>query len=102
MSAKARRTRAATRRASRRSNGGAILAPTMSAARVLTVYEPFRSIFYAPQFVALYGRHFAAEGLDVTVVTAGGRGRSPPPPPRRPAADPLPRRLRRPTRRARP
>jgi NitT/TauT family transport system substrate-binding protein len=42
----------------------------MSAARALTVYEPFRSIFYAPQFVALYGRHFAAEGLDVTVVTA--------------------------------
>jgi NitT/TauT family transport system substrate-binding protein len=42
----------------------------MSAARALTLYEPFRSIFYAPQFVALYGRHFAAEGLDVTVVTA--------------------------------
>jgi NitT/TauT family transport system substrate-binding protein len=42
----------------------------MSAARSLTIYEPFRSIFYAPQFVALYGRHFAAEGLDVTVVTA--------------------------------
>jgi NitT/TauT family transport system substrate-binding protein len=42
----------------------------MSAARALTIYEPFRSIFYAPQFVALYGRHFAAEGLDVTVVTA--------------------------------
>ena len=41
----------------------------MSAARVLTVYEPFRSIFYAPQFVALYGRHFAAEELDVRVVT---------------------------------
>ena len=44
----------------------------MPAARGLTVYEPFRSIFYAPQFVALYGRHFAAEGLDVAVVTAGG------------------------------
>jgi NitT/TauT family transport system substrate-binding protein len=44
----------------------------MSAVRALTVYEPFRSIFYAPQFVALYGRHFANEGLDVTVVTAGG------------------------------
>lgn len=42
----------------------------MSAVRALTVYEPFRSIFYAPQFVALHGRHFAAEGLDVTVVTA--------------------------------
>lgn len=40
--------------------------------RRLTVYEPFRSIFYAPQFVALYGQHFAGEGLDVEVVTAGG------------------------------
>ena len=43
----------------------------MSGARRLTIYEPFRSIFYAPQFVALYARHFAAEGLDVQVVTAG-------------------------------
>src|SRR5262245_19842808 len=42
----------------------------MSGARHLTIYEPFRSIFYAPQFVALYGRHFAGEGLDVEVVTA--------------------------------
>ena len=42
----------------------------MSAARALTVYEPFRSIFYAPQFVALHGGHFAAEDLDITVVTA--------------------------------
>src|SRR5205814_265764 len=38
----------------------------------LIVYEPFRSIFYAPQFVALYGGHFAAEGLEVDVRTAGG------------------------------
>ena len=44
----------------------------MAAPRALTVYEPFRSIFYAPQFVALHGGHFAAEGLDVSVVTAGG------------------------------
>jgi NitT/TauT family transport system substrate-binding protein len=44
----------------------------MAAARALTVYEPFRSIFYAPQFVALQGGHFAGEGLDVSVVTAGG------------------------------
>jgi NitT/TauT family transport system substrate-binding protein len=43
----------------------------MAAVRALTVYEPFRSIFYAPEFVALYGRHFAAEDLEVTVVTAG-------------------------------
>jgi NitT/TauT family transport system substrate-binding protein len=44
----------------------------MPAVRGLTIYEPFRSIFYAPQFVALYGRHFADERLDITVVTAGG------------------------------
>jgi NitT/TauT family transport system substrate-binding protein len=42
----------------------------MSGARRLTIYEPFRSLFYAPQFVALYGRHFAAEGLEIDVVTA--------------------------------
>ena len=41
-------------------------------ARAMTVFEPFRSPFYAPQFVALHGGHFAAEGLDVTVRTAGG------------------------------
>jgi len=35
----------------------------------LIVTEPFRSLFYAPQFVALHGGHFAAEGLDVAVVT---------------------------------
>jgi NitT/TauT family transport system substrate-binding protein len=40
--------------------------------RRLKIYEPFRSIFYAPQFVALYGQHFAGEDLDVEVVTAGG------------------------------
>src|SRR5467141_677484 len=44
----------------------------MSGARRLTIYEPFRSIFYAPQFVALHGGHFAGEGLDVEVRTAGG------------------------------
>jgi len=37
----------------------------------LTIYEPFRSIFYAPQWVALHGGHFAAEGLEVEVRTAG-------------------------------
>ncbi len=41
-------------------------------ARSLTVMEPFRSLFYAPQFVALHGGHFAAEGFDVTVRTASG------------------------------
>lgn len=38
----------------------------------VAVMEPFHSLFYAPQFVALHGGHFAAEGLDVTVTTAGG------------------------------
>jgi len=38
----------------------------------LTVYEPFRSVFYAPQFVTLYGGHFAAEGLEVEIRTSGG------------------------------
>ena len=42
----------------------------MSGTRRLTIYEPFRSMFYAPQFVALYGGHFGAEGLEVQVVTA--------------------------------
>ena len=42
------------------------------ALRRLTIYEPFRSIFYAPQFVAVYGQHFAGEGLEVEVRTAGG------------------------------
>jgi NitT/TauT family transport system substrate-binding protein len=41
-------------------------------ARLIAVMEPFRSLFYAPQFVALHGGHFAAEGLDVTVRTAAG------------------------------
>jgi NitT/TauT family transport system substrate-binding protein len=44
----------------------------MTGRQRLIVYEPFRSIFYAPQFVTLYGGHFAAEGLDVEVRTAGG------------------------------
>ena len=38
----------------------------------LTVWEPFRSIFYAPQWVSIHGGHFAAEGLEVEVKTAGG------------------------------
>jgi hypothetical protein len=44
----------------------------MRDARRLTIYEPFRSIFYAPQWVVLHGGDFAAEGLDVEVRTAGG------------------------------
>jgi NitT/TauT family transport system substrate-binding protein len=38
----------------------------------VSVVEPFRSIFYAPQWVALHGGHFAEEGLDVAVRTSGG------------------------------
>ena len=47
------------------------MAGAMAAPRPLIVYEPFRSIFYAPQFVAIHGGHFASEGLDVQVRTAG-------------------------------
>ena len=36
----------------------------------LAVVEPFRSLFYAPQFVALHRGFFANEGLDVVVKTA--------------------------------
>jgi NitT/TauT family transport system substrate-binding protein len=36
----------------------------------LTVAETFRSIFYAPLAVAVHGGHFAAEGLEVDVMTA--------------------------------
>jgi NitT/TauT family transport system substrate-binding protein len=39
--------------------------------RSLTVVETFRSLFYAPQFVALHGGHFEAEVLAVTIRTAG-------------------------------
>lgn len=42
----------------------------MSAAERIVVYEPFRSIFYTPQFVTLYGGYFAAEGLDVEIRTS--------------------------------
>jgi NitT/TauT family transport system substrate-binding protein len=44
--------------------------------RPIVVVEPFRSLFYAPQFVAIHGGHFAAEGLDVSVRTASGAGTS--------------------------
>jgi NitT/TauT family transport system substrate-binding protein len=40
--------------------------------RALTVMEPFRSLFYAPHFVAFHGGYFAAEGLAVTLRVAGG------------------------------
>lgn len=33
--------------------------------------EPFHSPFYAPTLVAVHGGHFAAEGLDVALQTAG-------------------------------
>jgi NitT/TauT family transport system substrate-binding protein len=42
----------------------------VTASERVVVYEPFRSIFYTPQFVTLYGGHFAAEGLDVDIRTS--------------------------------
>jgi NitT/TauT family transport system substrate-binding protein len=37
--------------------------------------EPFRSPFYAPALVAVHGGHFAREGFDVSLLTAGpGQG----------------------------
>lgn len=36
----------------------------------LRVFEPFRSIFYAPHLVAIHGGHFAAEGFEITLTTA--------------------------------
>ncbi|MBI3827113.1 MAG: ABC transporter substrate-binding protein [Candidatus Rokubacteria bacterium] len=36
------------------------------------IVEPFRSLFYVPQFVALHGGHLAAEGLEISLRTAGG------------------------------
>jgi NitT/TauT family transport system substrate-binding protein len=41
-------------------------------ARALTVVAPFWSLFYAPQFVAMHGGHFAREGLDVSARAAAG------------------------------
>lgn len=38
----------------------------------LTVYQPFRSLFYATQSVAVHGGHCAAEGLQVRSVVATG------------------------------
>lgn len=38
----------------------------------ITVVQPFRSLFYATHSVALYGGHFAAEGLEVQTVVADG------------------------------
>jgi NitT/TauT family transport system substrate-binding protein len=38
--------------------------------------EPFHSVFYAPQFVALHRGFFAEEGLDVTVETSPGGART--------------------------
>ena len=38
----------------------------------LDVMQPFHSLFYAPQFVAMGLGHFADEGLEVHVLTAGG------------------------------
>ena len=53
---------------SERRECGDVYSPGMG--RRLVVVEPFRSPFYAPQFVALSHGHFRDEGLDVTVHTA--------------------------------
>jgi NitT/TauT family transport system substrate-binding protein len=50
--------------------GAALYSVAMDAPRRVRVAETFRSIFYAPLSVAIHGGHFAAEGLDVDVVTA--------------------------------
>jgi NitT/TauT family transport system substrate-binding protein len=44
--------------------------------RALALMEPFHSVFYAPQFVAIHRGFFAEEGLDVTVETAPGGART--------------------------
>lgn len=36
----------------------------------LRVFEPFRSLFYAPNFVAIHGGHLAAEGFEIALTTA--------------------------------
>ncbi len=36
----------------------------------LRVIEPFRSLFYTPQFVAIHGGHLAAEGPEIALTTA--------------------------------
>ncbi len=38
--------------------------------RRLRVIEPFRSLFYAPNFVAIHGGHLAAEGFEIALTTA--------------------------------
>src|SRR5436309_12778315 len=40
----------------------------------LRVVEPFRSLFYAPQFVAIHGGHLATEGLEIALTTAAKGG----------------------------
>src|SRR5260370_20024979 len=41
---------------------------TMTSVR-FRVIEPFRSIFYAPNLVAIHGGQFAAEGLEIALTT---------------------------------
>ncbi len=43
---------------------------TVEPDRRLRVIEPFRSLFYTPQFVAIHGGHLAAEGLEIALATA--------------------------------
>ncbi|OLB06980.1 MAG: hypothetical protein AUH14_04905 [Candidatus Rokubacteria bacterium 13_2_20CM_69_15_1] len=46
----------------------------MTVGRRLRVVEPFRSLFYAPQFVAIHGGHLGAEGLEIALSTAARAG----------------------------
>src|SRR5262245_39514484 len=57
------------RRRSRWRDAAVYSVDVMASSR-LRVAETFRSIFYAPLAVAVHGGHFAAEGLEVDVVTA--------------------------------
>src|SRR5439155_5605938 len=53
----------------RLSSTAAYTAPTATPVR-LRVIEPFRPLFYTPQFVAIHGGHLAAEGLEIALTTA--------------------------------
>ena len=48
-----------------------------SGLRKVTLNEVTRSVFYAPLYVACSKGFFAAEGLEVDIVTGGGRSKAP-------------------------
>src|SRR2546430_5877978 len=57
-----------------RQPGGEYTPDTVTVGRRLRVVEPFRSLFYAPQFVAIHGGHLGAEGLEIALSTAARAG----------------------------